>query len=124
MAAQHEVLIVEDVAANVALYRAVLERAGYGVEIAGDGETAERLATSKAYDLIVMDIGLPGIDGAEAARRIRASGAAGALAPIIALTADDDAHVRRACKEAGMNAYLAKPLSPAALLKQVAELVR
>lgn len=122
MPSQRSILIVEDVAANIALYRAIIERAGYAVAVAEDGETATEMASAKRFDLIVMDIGLPGIDGAEAARRIRASGGPAADAPIIALTADDDTHVRRACKEAGMNGYLAKPLSPAALLKEVAAL--
>lgn len=117
------ILITEDVAANIALYKIILERAGYGVDVAETGEAATEMASNKRYDLILMDIGLPGIDGAEAARRIRISGAPSAQSPIIALTADDDGRIRKACKEVGMNDYLTKPLSPATMLGMVAKMV-
>lgn len=122
MAEQPRILIAEDVAANLALYRAVLERSGYHVDGAEDGETAVRKAAETRYALILMDVGLPGVDGPEATRRIRVEQSA-EQTPIIALTADDDAHVRRACKEAGMNDFLFKPLSPSALLGVVDKLI-
>lgn len=110
------VLLAEDVSANIALFRAVLTQAGFAVEVAPDGAMAVDMATKDAPDLILMDIGLPKIDGLEAARRIRA---AGVVAPIFALTAEDDASTRRDCEAAGMTGYLSKPLSPVALVKTV-----
>lgn len=114
------VLLAEDVSANVALFRAVLERAGCRLTVAVDGEAAAATAIAalktEPFDLVLMDIGLPGIDGIEAARRIRA---AGVTAPILALTAEDEREARSRCAEAGMNGYLTKPISPAVLVKAV-----
>lgn len=113
-----KVLLAEDVSANIALFRAVLGKAGYQVAVAPDGAMAVEMASAMPPDIILMDIGLPKLDGLEAARRIRAAGVA---APIFALTAEDDAKTRRDCAEAGMNGYLSKPLSPVALIKTVRE---
>lgn len=123
MSAASRILIAEDVPANIALYRAVLEKAGYDVEVAERGDLAAEMASAGRFDLVVMDIGLPGMDGAAAARRIRAHEAqvGGRRTTIIALTADDDGHVRRACRDAGMDGYLAKPISPAMLISAIRE---
>lgn len=110
------VLLAEDVSANIALFRAVLTKAGFTVDVAPDGAMAVDMATSGAPDLILMDIGLPKLDGLEAARQIRA---AGVQAPIYALTAEDDTKTRRDCEAAGMSGYLCKPLSPVALVQTV-----
>lgn len=110
------VLIAEDVSANIALFRAVLGKAGFAVSVAPDGAMAVEMALAETPDIILMDIGLPKLDGLEAARQIRAAGVA---APIFALTAEDDPAIRRDCDAAGMNGYLSKPLSPVALIKTV-----
>ncbi len=111
------VLLAEDVSANIALFRAVLTKAGYAVDVAPDGEMAVDMATRQtAPDLILMDIGLPKLDGLEAARQIRA---AGVTTPIYALTAEDDTKTRRDCESAGMNGYLTKPLSPVTLIQTI-----
>ena len=111
-AAGLRVLLAEDNAVNALLARARLARAGCTVDRAAGGEEAVAAALVHAYDLILMDMRMPGMSGLDAARAIRA---AGCSTPMVALTAnafDDD---RRACREAGMDGFLTKPLDPAAL---------
>jgi CheY-like chemotaxis protein/nitrogen-specific signal transduction histidine kinase len=114
-----QVLLAEDNAVNALLARALLVREGCLVDRAVSGEEAVAAARSRAYDLILMDMRMPGMDGLAATRSLRAAGCA---TPVYALTAnafDDD---RRACLEAGMNGFLTKPLDPAALSATLARL--
>lgn len=104
------VLVVEDSPANQLLARAQLSRLGYEPEIAESGERALELLTQTAYDAVLMDWHMPGIDGLETTRRIRASGEFTGL-PIIAMTANAVAGDRETCLEAGMDDYLSKPVS-------------
>lgn len=115
------VLLAEDVSANIALYKAILTKSGFHVDVAPDGEMAVSLATRAGarHDVILMDLGLPKLDGLGAAKAIRAAGVA---TPILALTAEDDLKTRRACTEVGMNGFLTKPLSPVTLVKTLREL--
>src|SRR5262247_2122861 len=114
------ILIVEDQEDNRAILRAVLSRAGYDLIEAFNGEDAVRLAQNEQPDLILMDIQLPGIDGYEATRRIRAIPALSKV-PIIAVTSyalsGDEAKTRAA----GCDGYVAKPFSPRQLLAKVRE---
>ncbi|MCI4662666.1 MAG: response regulator [Neomegalonema sp.] len=112
------ILLAEDTPANVTLYTAILTRAGHALDIAEDGRSAVTKGSNKAYDLILMDIGLPILTGIEATQELRA---AGNQTPIIALTAEDDVKSERACKAAGMNGFLVKPISPVALLAEIAK---
>ncbi len=110
--ARLRVLLAEDNPVNALLARALLTRAGCTVDRAATGQEAVTAALAQPYDLILMDMRMPGMSGLDAARTLRASGCA---TPITALTAnafDDD---RRACREAGMDGFLTKPLDPAAL---------
>jgi CheY-like chemotaxis protein len=95
---------------------------GAEVETADDGvqgvEAVERDA--RGFDLVFMDIQMPGLDGVEATRRIRALGGEAGAIPIIAMTATALAHQRAAYIAAGMNGAVAKPLSPAALVQAIA----
>lgn len=109
------VLVAEDNDVNALLTRTLLERAGHRVHIAGNG--AEVLAALGApdgppLDLVLMDLHMPGIDGFEATRHIRARADDVARVPIIALTANAMAEDRDACLAAGMDDYLAKPVAP------------
>lgn len=122
MGAAH-ILLAEDNPANIALFEAILGRAGYDVDIAPDGERAAALGSRYLYDLILMDLGLPCIDGLEATRRIRAALGPQNPVPIIALTAEDDLRVDRACAAAGMNGVIRKPIGPADLIRRVAALI-
>ncbi|NOG70581.1 ATP-binding protein [Roseicella sp. DB1501] len=117
--APRRVLVVDDVEANRILVRTHLERAGHAVTLAADGSGAVDAAARQRFDLILLDVHMPVMDGPEAARRIRAGGP-NAATPIMALTADVSGAQRTRLEEAGMNAALTKPASPAALLAAVA----
>ena len=114
------ILIVEDQEDNRAILRDVLSRAGYDLIEAFNGEDAVRLAQNEQPDLILMDIQLPGIDGFEATRRIKAIIDLKSI-PIIAVTSyalsGDEAHARAS----GCDAFVAKPFSPRELLARVRE---
>ncbi|RAK59478.1 hybrid sensor histidine kinase/response regulator [Phenylobacterium hankyongense] len=103
------VLLVEDNPINALLARALLTREGCDVDHALGGEEAIAAVKVGVYDVILMDMRMPGLSGEETARRLRADGV---VTPIVALTAnafDDD---RQACLAAGMDDYMVKPLSP------------
>ncbi|HZZ35388.1 MAG TPA: response regulator, partial [Caulobacteraceae bacterium] len=106
------VLLVEDNPINALLARALLSREGCEVEHAVGGEEALAATEVKKFDLILMDMRMPGLSGEETARRMRASGI---VSPIVALTANAFEDDRHACLAAGMDDFLVKPLSPDAL---------
>jgi len=112
------ILVVDDNEANLHLFRFILEKNGYGVIEARDGAEGVELAIKEKPDLVLMDIQLPGIDGLEATKRIRASGADGDI-PIIALTS----YAMRGDKEkalaAGCNGYIAKPIDTRTFIAEI-----
>ena len=112
------VLLAEDVAANQKLVLHVLNRRGHTVEVARDGREAIAAATKTAFDVILMDVQMPEIDGFQATAAIRRIPAR-ALTPIIALTAHAMAGDRERCLAAGMNGYLTKPLDVRKLIETV-----
>jgi two-component system, sensor histidine kinase len=103
------VLVVEDDRVNQRVIEMLLHDAGITSMIVGDGELAVDAATREPWDAILMDCQMPGMDGYEATRRIRAQ-LAGKPLPIIALTANAMAGDREACLAAGMDDFLAKPI--------------
>ena len=105
------VLVVEDNKVNQSLLAAALSRRGFTTFVADSGEAAVRLAASVGFDAILMDIQMPGIDGFEATRRIRAMGGRMARMPIIALTALTGATVRKRCADEGITARVIKPVN-------------
>jgi PAS domain S-box-containing protein len=114
------ILVVDDVDLNRELVQSMLEPAGYSVEQAGSGEMAIEMCAARAYDLVLMDVRMPGLDGLNATRLIRSSGGPSAGAPILALTAGAMPDQIRACRDAGMNDHLSKPVDQDALLNAVA----
>uniref|UniRef100_UPI0025D6963A response regulator n=1 Tax=Phenylobacterium sp. TaxID=1871053 RepID=UPI0025D6963A len=90
------------------------------IDTACDGVEAIHAVEQQGYDLILMDVQMPVMDGLTAARRIRASGGAGAATPIIAMTANVLPDQVRKCHEAGMDDHIGKPISPASLLGALA----
>lgn len=102
------ILIIEDdrdLAANLVDY---LEARGYMVDAAGDGLTGLHLAATQAFDAIVLDLGLPGLDGRELCRRLRAGGNA---TPLVMLTARGELEDRVGGLELGADDYMVKPVS-------------
>jgi two-component system cell cycle response regulator DivK len=117
------VLVVEDNPRNLKLVRDVLEYSGYDVVAASTGEEGVRLAAETAPDLILMDLQLPGIDGVEALRRIRADLTIARM-PVVAVTAfamDDD---RDHAMTSGFTGYVQKPISVRDLPVQVRDFIR
>jgi CheY-like chemotaxis protein len=106
------VLLAEDNPINALLARALLEREGCKVDRIASGDEAVSALSRGFYDLILMDLRMPGLNGIEATKALRERGV---TTPIVALTADAFDEDRRACLAAGMNDFLAKPLTPAAL---------
>jgi len=104
------VLIVEDNEKNMKLARDVLRAKGYETIEAVSGEEGVRLAREKMPDLVLMDIQLPGINGVEAFRLIRADAATRAI-PVVALTASVTPTDRGAITAAGFDAFLGKPIN-------------
>jgi CheY-like chemotaxis protein/nitrogen-specific signal transduction histidine kinase len=114
------ILVVDDNALNCRLLAILLERAGHRVVTVGSGEAAlERLA-AEPFDLVLMDMQMPGLDGLETTRRIRAlPDPARAATPVVAVTANAMAGDEGRCREAGMDGYLTKPVDGATLLATV-----
>ena len=114
-------LLTEDNPVNALLARTLLARAGCSVHWATSGESAIAVAAAAEFDLILMDVRMPGLDGVAATRRLRARGV---VAPIVALTANAFDEDRRACLDAGMDDFLSKPLDPRALQAILARWVK
>jgi two-component system OmpR family response regulator len=115
------VLIVEDEPKLAGLLRRGLRKEGMAVDLAAEGEEAVWKAEATEYDAIVLDLMLPGIDGLEVCRRIRAGGV---WAPVLMLTARDAVRDRVAGLDSGADDYLTKPFSYAELLARLRALVR
>ena len=108
--AQLRILLAEDNPANQKLATYVLQDRGHLVEIAGDGQEAIRLTERNRYDVILMDVQMPGMDGLEATAAIRKREDGGRRVPIIAMTAHAMRGDRERCLAAGMDGYLSKPI--------------
>ncbi len=104
------VLLVEDSQTNQMVATAMLEKTGCRLTIANNGYESLEKVQQADFDIVLMDVSMPGMDGLEATRRIRALGGKYQTLPILAMTAHAFAHDREACLEAGMNDYLSKPL--------------
>ncbi len=117
------VLVVDDNRVNRLVGVKSLEALGAQAQEADSGEAAVEAVIADDYDLILMDVNMPGIDGLEATRRIRALGGVAAQTPVIALTADVMTHHQQRYHAAGMNGFVPKPFSPTLLLAEIARLV-
>jgi PAS domain S-box-containing protein len=116
-------LLAEDHEINREVAATILESFGYTLDFAEDGREAVAAARKTRYDLILMDVQMPNLDGLEATRQIRALGGAVGAVPIVAMTASAMEGDRTQCLNAGMNDYVSKPIDAAALLQAVARWV-
>ncbi|TPV94958.1 MAG: response regulator [Myxococcales bacterium FL481] len=112
------VLVVEDEGQSDRLLQRTLAKAGYAVDATVDASEAVRAAESVEYDIILMDKARPDADGLAATRSIRRGGKSRGT-PIIAVSADTSMRDQTACEHAGMNDFVAKPLSEAGLLEKI-----
>ena len=120
MAVMPTILIVDDEPKIVALARDYLEHAGFAVLAAGDGAAALQSVRTRRPDLVVLDLGLPGMDGLDVARAVRRD----SDLPIVMLTARDDELDRVLGLELGADDYLTKPFSPRELVARVRAVLR
>jgi CheY-like chemotaxis protein len=118
-------LIVEDNQVNRMVASQMLRRGDIDAVEAESAQAALDLLQSTSVDVVLMDVQMPGMDGLDAARAIRRgeAGEAARTTPIIAMTAYASKEDEEACYEAGMNAYLSKPLNMQAFIKTVQEIV-
>ena len=110
------ILLVEDHPINQQLATTILHRLGHHVIVAGDGVQGVQAAGQEAFDLILMDVQMPQMNGFEATKRIRMGDGPNARTPIVALTANAMQSDKDACFEAGMDDFLTKPFSKADLV--------
>ena len=103
-------LLAEDNIVNQKVATLMLERMGYQIELADNGEVAHRMAEGRRYAAILMDVLMPEVDGLEATRRIRAGSGPNKHTPIIAVTANAMQEDQDLCMAAGMDDFLSKPL--------------
>jgi len=115
------ILVVDDVNVNRELVRAMLEPFGHSFVEAENGAEAVAAALREPFDLILMDLQMPGMDGTAATRAIRATCTANGLTPILALSANVLPDHLVACAAAGMDDHIGKPIQPMRLLTKVAE---
>ncbi len=109
------ILLAEDNLSNQLIAMSYLEKMGHRVDVANNGREAVEAAAALPYDLILMDVQMPEVDGLEATRRIRALAGPARTTPIVALTANAFAQDERICREAGMDGFVAKPFDAATL---------
>jgi len=112
------ILLVEDDPTNQEVARELLQTVGLVVEVADDGEAAVAMASRNHYDLILMDMLMPRLNGIDATRAIRVLPGGGQL-PILAMTANAFNEDRQRCLDAGMNDHIAKPVQPSILFARV-----
>jgi CheY-like chemotaxis protein/HPt (histidine-containing phosphotransfer) domain-containing protein len=114
------VLVAEDNRVNQQVAVGLLQRHGHAVDVVGDGRAAVEAVRAGSYDVVLMDVHMPELDGLEAARAIRRLPGDKRAVPIIALSASALPEETQACLAAGMNAYLTKPIDPVALVQALA----
>lgn len=105
------VLLAEDGLVNQKMIQHVLQRAGHQVTTVADGRRAVNALSEDAFDVVLMDIEMPVLDGLSACREIRSGDTSSRNTPIIALSAHDSDEIRHRCREAGIDRYLTKPVN-------------
>lgn len=117
-----KVLVVEDVALNQLLMKIIIDDYGFEREIANNGKMAIEILEAKSFDIILMDLQMPEMNGYETTEVIRKK--LNSNIPIIALTADVTENDLAQCKAVGMNDHIAKPIDEKLLYNKIIELVK
>lgn len=115
----HRVLVVEDNGTNRMVLQHKLGKQSYDVVCAENGQAALRLLTDVDFDVVLMDVSMPVMDGLEATRRIREAKARNAQIPIIGFSAHNHSEVREKCIDAGMNDFICKPATDEVMLEKL-----
>lgn len=118
--AGYRVLVADDNPVNQEIAVHLLEKLGCKSDAASDGMQAVDMHRAQAYDLILMDCNMPGLDGFQATQRIRMAESSNCRTPIVALTACTSQEEREQCLAAGMDDFLAKPIRPQTLKEMLA----
>jgi DNA-binding response OmpR family regulator len=118
---QARILVVEDEPNIVESLRFILAQAGFAVDVSGDGADALRRIRSSRYDTVVLDVMLPGLNGFDVLKAVRADPGLATL-PVIVLTAKGQATDRRSAEEMGATAFVTKPFANADVVAQVRNL--
>ena len=122
--APRRILVVEDSPLNQMLVTAILAQAGHRADTANNGLEAVMAAQAGGYDLILMDLSMPEMDGLTATRLLRDLPGPAGRVPVVAMTADTEEADRVRCQDAGMNDHVAKPVDRALLLETVEKWLR
>ena len=117
------ILVAEDKRTNQIVIAKILDRAGHRVSIVDNGEAALDILEMQEFDLVLMDVNMPVMNGIEATKLYRFAALGKPRTPIVALTADATEDVAKRCEEAGMDACITKPIEPNRLLDIIAKLV-
>ncbi|MCA0356868.1 MAG: response regulator [Proteobacteria bacterium] len=117
------VLVVDDHVVNRRAVELILQPFGVEATLAESGEEALELLGSEVFDAVLMDVYMPGLDGRETTRRLRASASPNRDAPVIAVTASATVKDWEACTAAGMNAHVAKPIDPTELFTALSQVL-
>lgn len=118
------ILVAEDNRTNQKVISKILDRVGHDVTIAENGEAALEALHENAFDLVLMDVNMPVMNGIEATKLYRFGELGQRRVPIVALTADATPEVSRRCEQAGMDGCLTKPIEPARLVETIERLTR
>ena len=118
------ILVAEDKRTNQIVIAKILDRAGHRVTIVDNGEAALDILEMQEFDLVLMDVNMPVMNGIEATKLYRFAALGKPHTPIVALTADATEDVAKRCAEAGMDACITKPIEPNRLLEIIAKLVQ
>jgi len=119
-----EVLLVEDNRTNQHVIGKILEHAGHTVAIAESGETCLELLEAGHYDIVLLDLNMPGMSGFDTIKMMRFMLPLGELPPVVALTADATSETREAALSLGFSAYVTKPIDSVELLAKIDQLSR
>ncbi len=122
MIADKYILIVEDEAVNRIYFSRILGKEGFKVEQASNGRDAVKMVLNKDYDLVLMDLKMPLLDGIEATRAIRKNESR--HTPIIALTSYSYPEDQMRCRSAGMDDFLSKPINDRLLMVKVNKYIK